>query len=162
MITQKRLKETLSYCHETGVFTWRERVSKPDQDAAKVASWNTRYARRKAGVKTHGYVKISIDDKKYYAHRLAWLYVYGFIPDLLDHINRIGTDNRISNLRAATKRLNVHNSTRKDNTTGFRGVTMSANGKRFIAQGKIPGRTSQYLGTFDTAEEAHAAYLAAL
>lgn len=153
MITQKRLKETLVYCPETGVFTWRERIAKPNQNAAKVASWNTRYAGKEAGVKTHGYIKIAIDDKKYYAHRLAWLYVYGAIPPLLDHINRNGEDNRIQNLRQATKRMNVDNSTRKDNTTGFRGVTKSANGKKFIAQRLSVKGKSRYLGTFDTAEE---------
>lgn len=158
MITQNRIKERLEYSPDTGIFTWRERVAKPGEDPAKVATWNTRYAGCIAGVQTHGYIKISIDNQKHYAHRLAWMYVYGECPALLDHINRDGLCNQISNLRKATKRTNLANSARKDNTSGFRGVIPSANGKRFIAQNG--GKRPSYIGTFDTAEEAHAAYLA--
>lgn len=161
MITQTRLKEVLDYSPETGVFTWRERDVPLDADRAKVSAWNTKYAGKAAGVKTHGYIRISIDDKKHYAHRLAWLYSYGSMPSLLDHKNRNGFDNRISNLRIATKRQNVKNSDRRDNTSGHRGVRRSANGKRFIVQHKTPGRPCSYIGTFDTIDEAVAAYKAA-
>jgi hypothetical protein len=54
-----------------------------------------------------GYVQIKISGKLYHAHRLAWLYVYGYMPEKeIDHINRIRDDNRIANLREATSQLN--------------------------------------------------------
>ena len=161
MITYSRLHERLHYDEDTGIFTWRPRFALPVDDPAKVATWNTRYAGCAAGVETHGYIRLSVDDRKHYAHRLAWLYVYGEMPRLIDHINRDGRDNRIANLRKADKRINVANSFRKDNTSGFRGVIPSANGTRFIAQYGGGGRTG-YIGTFDTAVEAHQAYLEAV
>lgn len=161
MITHSRLHERLHYAEDTGIFTWRPRFALPGDDPAKVATWNARYAGRAAGVETHGYIRLSVDDRKHYAHRLAWLYVYGEMPPLIDHINRDGRDNRISNLRIATKRQNVKNSDRRDNTSGHRGVRRSANGKRFIVQHKTPGRPCSYIGTFDTIDEAVAAYKAA-
>jgi hypothetical protein len=162
MMTQDRLSQVLTYDPATGIFRWHSREPGDGDDPAKVATWNTRYAGRVAGVRTHGYIKISIGDRKYYAHRLAWLYVFGRMPTLLDHINRDGCDNRIENLRAADKRINVDNSFRKDNTTGFRGVIRSANGQKFIAQRKHFKGQSSYIGTFDTAEAAHEAYMCAV
>ena len=160
MITQQRLREVVDYHPETGEFTWRPRVAGDTDDPAKVSAWNTRYAGKPAGCRTHGYIRLSIDDEKHYAHRMAWLYVTGEMPELLDHINRDGTDNRFENLRIADKRLNNVNSDRKDNTSGYRGVRPSANGKRWVVQHLRPGHTNKYIGTYDTVEEAVAVYRA--
>jgi hypothetical protein len=63
-----------------------------------------------AGSSRGGYTYIRIDRKRYAAHRLAWLYVYGtFPPRLLDHINGCPGDNRIGNLREATPHQNAGN-----------------------------------------------------
>src|SRR5690242_11158228 len=105
---------------------------------------------------------------RYYAHRLAWFYVYQVWPkDEIDHINRIPDDNRILNLREANRIENMRNiATPKHNTTGFKGVTRHKfyPGK-FMAQisstTELKRRKTKYLGIFDTAEEAHAAYVAA-
>ena len=89
-LTQKRLKELLDYDPKTGIFTW------------KYAN-NNRKAGSKAGYKAKdGYIAISIDSKRYLAHRLVWLFVYGHFPKYdIDHINRIRDDNRIENLQKA-------------------------------------------------------------
>ena len=72
----------------------------------------------------------------------------------IDHENRIENDNRIVNLREANGSLNKMNSKRyRNNTSGFKGVSyMRQHGKYRAEVGR------RYLGLFDTAEEAYAAY----
>ncbi len=100
-----------------------------------------------------GYKTVSIMGKRYYVHRLIWLMSYGYLPDLLDHIDRDKTNNKLSNLRVSSKNLNALNlkSCHKDNKSGILGVTIKGN--RFIARFK-----DRYLGSFPTAKEAHTAY----
>ena len=116
MITRTRLTELLSYCSETGCFTWIAKTTK----FSKVQIGDV------AGTTSHhkGYVYIKIDGKQYAAHRLAWLYVYGELPkDQIDHINRNRSDNRIQNLRHANNAQNaINRKIRSDNKSGYRGV----------------------------------------
>ena len=143
-LTLERLKELLSYDRETGLFT--RNISRPNAKAGSIAgSTSSRYA------------MIGIDGRSYRAHRLAWMYVYGEYPTFdLDHRNRNRYDNRISNLRKATRSQNELNKEWQDTSaTGYRGVTIQ--GKRYRADISIDNH-SKYLGTFDTPEEAHEAY----
>jgi hypothetical protein len=105
-----------------------------------------------------GYRRVQIDGKKYFTHRLVFLYHHGHLPEFLDHIDGNPLNNRIENLRPATITQNQANRKAQKSITGLKGV--SPNHKRFKAQIKISGK-QMYLGTFDTPEEAHAAYLAA-
>jgi hypothetical protein len=96
-ITQEKLKEVLDYNPDTGIFTCK--LSRRKIKAGDIAGYASK----------SGYVRLTIDNKKYLAHRLAWLYVYGVIPKYIDHINRIASDNRICNLREATHSENMCN-----------------------------------------------------
>jgi len=90
------------------------------------------------------------------AHRLIWLYVYGEpVPPLIDHIDGNPHNNRINNLRAATKSQNMVNSgIQKNNTSGFRGVQKAPNQRTgFAAYIRADGRYI-HLGTFATIEDA--------
>jgi hypothetical protein len=142
-----RLREALAYDPETGVFTWRIRASK-NTHIGEIAGC----PRPKMG-----YIRISLDGGMYYAHRLAWGYVYGVWPaGQIDHINGVRTDNRICNLRDVTSSVNNHNSTRKAaNRAGYTGVRMTPKG-RYVAT-----ICRRHIGVFDTPDQAHAAYLAA-
>lgn len=86
----------------------------------------TRNDRRNANgsLNRDGYLMLKIKGKKYLAHRLAWFLCYGYFPKSeLDHINRIRTDNRIENLREATRMEQIINSKHPINKeTGVRGV----------------------------------------
>jgi hypothetical protein len=149
--TRDRIVELLDYLPETGVFVWKHRM-----DAWR--GWNARWAGRKAGTIVNGYVSIGIDYHQCYAHRLAWLYVYGTLPpEFLDHANGIKHDNRISNLREATKPQNSMNSPGRSKLGLPKGV--SWNGSSFVAQILAPGR-KRHIGSYGTVEEASAAYSA--
>jgi len=113
ILTQKQLKSFLSYSSETGIFIWL-----PCRGAGK-----TGFA---AGTPhTGGYINITVNKKRYYAHRLAWLYIHGVWPKhQIDHINHIRDDNRIENLREVTNQENHKNSSlRNDSASGITGVS---------------------------------------
>lgn len=150
MIDQSRLRELLDYDADTGRLTWRHARSRAAAGA------------RAGHLNSKGYRRIEIDDRQYFAHRLVWLYVYGEWPvEQIDHRNGDRDDNRIVNLRAASQAENNGNSRRpKHNTSGFKGVGLQKTDRKWRARIKRAGR-SIHLGTFDTPEEAHAAYVAA-
>ena len=69
-----------------------------------------------------GYIRIRINGKGYYAHRLAFLYMTGSMPKIVDHDNRVRDDNRWENLNNGTYVDNARNqpisSRNTSNTTG--------------------------------------------
>ena len=143
--TQARLRELVSYDPQTGQFKWKAgRGGSSGECGCLIKS---------------GYIIIGFDHELYRAHRLAWLYVYGEWPTYIDHVNGIKNDNRIANLREATKSQNGANSKTK-NPHGMKGVTFSGRMNKWTAHISINGR-KKHLGTFKTKEEAHHAYLEA-
>jgi HNH endonuclease len=150
MLTAERMRELLDYDVETGVFVW-----KVDRSRTKCGAV--------AGVlNDKGYRLIGVDDHVYLAHRLAWLHVYGCWPPVeIDHINGFRSDNRLSNLREATRSENRINAKRKNtNTSGFKGVWRPAGRRKWYANIQIKN-SRVYLGSFNTREEAYAAYCVA-
>lgn len=146
----EQLRERLHYDPETGVFTWK-------------TSRFARYVGKPAGIAgRHGYNRIMIDRQTYQAHRLAWLHVYGHWPKgVIDHINRVRDDNRISNLREISLSFNQHNSTKsRGGRSGLIGAIWDEAKQRFFSRIKVNGK-HHYLGSFETAQEAHLAYMAA-
>ena len=110
---QKYLKSILDYDEFTGVFTWKTKPSK-----------NVLVGSVAGCVNKLGYRVITINKKQYREHRVAWLYVRGVNPKLLDHINRDKTDNRIINLREASTQENARNQgLNPRNKSGFNGVS---------------------------------------
>ena len=152
MISAERLNSLLHYNASTGEFRWKRR---DDRDAA----WNAKMAGRIAGTNSRGYIGIRIDSRRYLAHRLAWVMIRGTIPPgmQIDHIDMNPTNNRIDNLRLATQSQNNANSIHKS-ASGIKGVTWREDRGRWIARITINKRPVR-IGCFDTAEEAHLAYL---
>ena len=150
----------LYYDQGTGVFRWRERPRDHFGNGCVWRRWNTRYVGKVAGSPNNkGYIIISIDSMKYYAHRLAWLCVTGLWPsEQIDHINGARDDNRFSNLRAATHGENKRNSKRqRNNTAGLKGVSWHRRQQCWRSQIQING-CKCHLGSFPTPEAAHTAY----
>ena len=159
-ITADQLRAILDYDPETGEFRWRE-------TAHKSKMWNTKYAGEIAGGKaTSGrnttYLAIGIEGRRYYAHRLAWLYIHGeWPPAVIDHVDGDGSNNAIANLRLATNRENQANRGRqRNNATGYKGVHFETWTGKYKAKIQHSGKTYN-LGRFETPEEAHEAYEAA-
>ncbi len=150
--TQARIQELLHYCPTTGEFRWKSRQGNTRHDRM----FNSKHAGDIAGrLNERGYYVIPIDGEKFQAHRLAWVYVTGQQPTgIVDHGNGETADNRWSNLRLATPTQNRANSA-ANNSTGLKGVKRHHN--KFLAYAG-PFGTNRYLGSFDTAEEAHQAY----
>lgn len=142
-MNQELLRQILRYDPETGDFFWRVSRSNRIKVGMKAGSTNKM-----------GYRIIYCGTRLQYAHRLAWLYVYGYWPDQIDHINGNTSDNRISNLRVATQSQNNANRVGKNNK---KGATFDRRREKWIAYIKKDGKT-RYLGGFDTEEEAHIAY----
>lgn len=144
-LTAKHLKEILFYDPATGIFTWLKYPGMGPNLIGKVA-----------GCLDHrGYVVVGIDQVRYYAHRLAWLYVKGIFPKKeLDHTNEIKSDNRFENLREAARFQNMANRV-GTNKYGCPGVRKRRTGK-FEAAVTFK-KKGIYLGTFSTADSAVAA-----
>ena len=112
-----------------------------------------------AGTQRHdGYSVVWLDGKLHLMHRVIYLMMTGQWPtQQIDHINRDPSDNRWCNLRAVSSRENNMNrrfyKTRPDNTSGYVGVSFMRSCGKWRADISIKS-TKQYLGIFDTKEEA--------
>jgi hypothetical protein len=155
-LTVERLRAVLEYNADTGEFRWT--------GAPTVTGRQRNNAGRVAGTlcRQSGYIKVGVDGRRYQAHCLAWFYVHGQWPIAeLDHRNGVRSDNRLANLRAATRPQNAQNLQRahRDNGTGLLGVRQHSP-TRFSATIMVAGKR-RHLGSFRTAEGAHEAYMAA-
>lgn len=107
-----------------------------------------------------GYVRIQLNGKKYYAHRLIWMLHFGYINDdlLVDHKNNIRGDNRIENLRLLDMQQSNQNkrNSYKNSLSGFLGV--SRKGNKFRARICHEGKQIS-IGVFSSPVEAHQEYL---
>lgn len=150
-LTAMRLREVLDYCPETGAF-----IRRATPLIAQKMGMTVGY------INDGGYLRIRVDGKVYPGHRLAWLYVHGKFPNgELDHINRNRSDNRIANLRLATRSENKQNrSMQRNNKSGYRGVHWNGRDRRWHAQIQLDGKR-HHLGSYQSSEDAYAAYCAA-
>lgn len=149
MLTQQRLKELLTYDYDSGLF-YRKLIIGSKGNPGDLAGHISRRL---------GYRIISVDGKQYFAHRLAWLYLYGeWPPYQVDHINRDRTDNKADNLRLATNRSEQmqNQNIRKDNVSGHQGVRWYLPYKKWVAYITV-NKKRKTIGYFLNIEDAIAA-----
>jgi hypothetical protein len=133
----EKLVNELSYTKETGIFVWKATHRKGYEAGA---------------IQKDGYIRIKFNGKLHQAHRLAWFYVYGEWPSrIIDHINRIKSDNRIENLRDVSMRVNSLNAIKKLSSSGTIGVYVKSSG--YEVRVNILGK-SHYLGIYKNIEDA--------
>lgn len=143
------IKEYLMYDPDSGIFRWSQQTS----SRAPIGSLaGTAFGR--------GDIGIRFGRRRYRAHQLAWLFVYGQWPSAaIDHKDGDFTNNRIENLRLCTQSQNLGNRRGHSRKGYFKGVTLRRSG-RYEAAICLDYRQI-YLGTYATAEEAARAYDAA-
>ena len=154
-LTQEYLKDHFYYNKKTGVFVKKIYFDKRG---------------RKRGGKEHGslcengYIILMINYKRYLSHRLAWFYVKGEWPENeIDHINGIRSDNRFCNLREASRSQNQQNRKKaqlNNKSTGIIGTYVERATGKFYSSITL-NRKQKRLGTFNTVEQAHNAYIKA-
>lgn len=134
-LTQEIVRELLDYNPDTGLFFWKKRSPKwfncgKINPKSKALWWNNQHEGARAlqfpDKSRGGYLRGAILGHKYCAHQIAFLYMTGDWPKVVDHINGIRDDNRWCNLRNGTYGENAKNAKlRKDNKTGFAGIYFS-------------------------------------
>ena len=115
----------------------------------------------KAGtITTHGRRFIRLSGKSLMSNRAIFLFHHGYLPEMVDHINHDFTDDRIENLRAATRSQNQRNrkGANKNSTSKFLGVSLDKrNRNTWRANIYVDGKQT-FLGNFETEIEAAIAY----
>jgi hypothetical protein len=141
VLTQSELKHLLDYNPVIGVFTWKPRRKNKVIGAA--------------GYLNHGRRVIKVNQVKYFASRLAYLYMIGRFPDeKIDHINHIMDDDRWINIRAVTIKQNAQNrSICSNNKSGVMGVSWASRGNKWVTYINIDKRTKK-LGNYSDYFEA--------
>lgn len=142
-LSHDELISLLMYDKDTGIF--RRRIGVRGAKSLSVAGF----------VNSRGYVEISVRGSKYYAHRLAWLYIHGSWPEeMIDHINGIKSDNRIVNLREASMSQNQSNrGAPVSNSSGFKGVSWDSKKGKWQAKVMVNGKTT-FLGYYCNPKDA--------
>lgn len=158
----EELRQLLRYEAETGKLFWLERPRSMFETQRHCSVWNAKYSGKEAFTTTdnHGYRGGCIFKNTVKAHRVAMALVMGAWPtDEVDHINGVRSDNRLSNIRLATRSENMRNKKiASHNASGFKGVFWCTQRRKWRANIRADGKNI-YLGHFTTPEEAHRAYI---
>jgi len=143
-LMQNRLKKLLDYNPKTGVFRWK--ISRRG---------NCKFGDVAGTINSNGYRVIGIDSKRYYASRLAWLFMEGYLPEYeIDHENRVEDDNKWKNIRHVSRQCNLRNRGRqRNNTSGVTGVFWAKPKKKWRAQIAISDKM-KHLGYFKVFKDA--------
>ena len=163
-LTQEIVKECITYDPDAGTFTWnsnrpKEHFKESIRNPHKI--WTSRCAGKPAGWVTSGYLIIGIFGIKARSHRLAWLYMTGELPLIIDHIDGDPLNNKYKNIRSVSN-IDNHRNTPipENNTSGVVGVNFlkgrTENTKPWRAYISANGKQIN-LGVYWTFEEAVAA-----
>ena len=147
-LTQERVKELFSY--EDGKLFWQKPTARWMKKGTEVGF-----------ITKQGYRHTDVDRQPIMVHRLVWLYHYGWLPEFIDHIDGDKLNNRVENLRPATRAQNNQNARlRKDNKSGQKGVRWREDQQKWHATIKANKKT-HHLGYFKDFGDAKEAYLRA-
>jgi hypothetical protein len=153
MVTQARLAELFNFDPDAGIFT--KKMKKKG---------GARHGQPVGTITELGYTRINCDGRLFYAHRLAWLWVTGQMPEMeIDHVNGNRSDNRIGNLRHVDHSTNQQNRRRapaSNKSTGVLGVYFDKDRGKYQAGLFVDGKRKS-LGRFDSLDDASAAHLSA-
>lgn len=136
---QKKLLEDFEY--KDGALYWKEPKYRRKMDIP-------------VGRKHKNYLTLNYKSRTYVIHRLIFLYHHGYLPDTLDHIDNDTYNNRIENLRPATRNQNGYNmKIRSSNKTGYKGICWKKREQRYLAACSVEGKRFE-IGYFKVLEDA--------
>ena len=109
---------------------------------------------------SRGYLVVTIKNRQYKVHRCIWFLHYGVWPDNgLDHIDRVKDNNRITNLRDVTQKVNMSNrGIRSDNKSGWSCVSWCNTKLKWCARKQF-GETYKFMGYFSCPTKAYLSIL---
>lgn len=144
----EEISDYLRYDPETGKLYWKKRTGT-----------KTTVGKEAGNVSPKGYIRVRFKGTSYQAHRIIWMIVYKEVPDTdIDHADLDKSNNRLSNLRLASRGQNMSNVlVHANNTSGYKGVSRCSRQKNWTAYITADGKRT-YLGKYPTPEDAHAAY----
>jgi hypothetical protein len=132
MITQDQVKDLFEY--RDGDLYWKVQPAYRIKIGSKAGT-----------ISSNGYWQTSIKHKKYSNHRLIFLMFYGYLPVEIDHIDNNPLNNRIENLREATRFENNYNiRKRADNTSGVKGVSWDKVRQKWRVQLCVEGKKKSF------------------
>lgn len=155
------LKECIEYDIETGECFWKIRDISHFKNQRICNMWNTRFAGTPInGLGSSGKICLNLDNRTYTLHRLIFKMHYGRDPNkYLKHKDNNSFNNKIDNLyEDDNNAIGGNRATPKHNTSGLTGATYKQAKKKWISEITYKSKR-YYIGSFDTAEEAHQAYL---
>lgn len=144
----------------TGRMFWKIRPAEMFEQEFVAKRWNDRYAGKEAFTSNdNGYRVGNINRVRYQAHRVVFALGHGRWPSaLIDHIDLDRSNNRLDNLREATRQQNTWNKgLTVQNASGFKGVSLDRGTGRWISQVQHMGKV-HFIGRFDSPEDAAFAY----
>lgn len=163
VVSPNVLRDLVHYEPDTGALIWKPRGATQFSGSGRqtaehnCAIWNGKYAGTPAfnHVRSNGYLGGKLRGRNYKAHRFAWAVFFGEWPTHdIDHINRDRADNRLVNLRAATRSENLRNTgLGHRNRSGVTGVSWARERAQWNAKIGVNGKQVN-LGYFDTLEQA--------
>ena len=100
-------------------------------------------------LRPNGYYQIRLMKKIYKSHRLAWLYVEGYMPENeIDHIDGDPSNNKWKNLREVSHTCNMRNCKIPiNNKSGIKGVSKPRHSKKWRCNISV-GNSPVFLGHF--------------
>jgi len=145
ILTKELVRSLFNYNSDDGILIWK--ISPSD----KVKSGDV------AGRISNGYLQTGLKGKKYYNHRIMFLFHHGYLPEFIDHIDGNRLNNKINNLRECTWQQNHFNrKIQKNNTSGVKGVSWNKPAKKWLA--RITFKMKVYnLGFFEDIKNAEIA-----
>jgi hypothetical protein len=154
------------FIYNDGILTWKHRPLQHFKDEASQKTWNSKYAGEIAGTTSNHNdgtlprCMIAINRKLYLRSILVWCIHYNEIPNkMIDHIDTNSLNDKIGNLRLATRSQNFGNKRiNKNNKCGFKGVSLDKRRGTYTAEICVERKRIRK-GGFKTAEEAHELYM---
>lgn len=142
------MRELFSYDKKTGLLTRRVKVSQRTKIGDVVGTEHG-----------DGYLRVMVNGKHYYIHRIIYAMVTGEQPDFVDHKDHNRSNNKWNNLRNVTHKNNLKNTEMySSNTSGYKGVTWRKRRCKWQSRIMVDGK-SIHLGYFDSSFEAWIARL---